>query len=75
MVDRSQDTQKLYALIHYHNSTSCKHVDEYVVVGIVDKETKDHFFRKLNMFARDFYDYLEFDVNNLSRVNHIMVIQ
>lgn len=57
---------KLYAIVYYHKSDSMKHVDDYKVIGILDEENKKKFFRNLNMFARDFYGYREFTLNEQS---------
>jgi hypothetical protein len=44
------------------------HVDDYVVEAILDEEHKNEFFKNLNMFARDFYDYKELTLNKQSEM-------
>lgn len=39
--------------------------DNKEVIAILDEETKTEFFKCLNMFVRDNYDYEEFDLNDI----------
>jgi len=64
---------KLFAIIYYHKSDSMNHVDDYVVKAVLDETKKKEFFRSLNMFARDFYDYVEIELNDMTNLDHIMV--
>jgi hypothetical protein len=64
---------KLYAIVYYYKSDSMTDRPDCKVVAILTEKRKTEFFRNLNMFARDFYDYYECDLDDMSAVEHIMV--
>jgi len=64
---------KLYAIVYYYKSTSISDDPTCRVVAILDEQKKKEFFQRLNMFARDFYDYYECDLNDMKELERIMV--
>jgi len=64
---------KLYVIIFYHKSGYMTHREDYVVKAILDESKKNEFFQNLNIFARDFFDYMEIELNDMSELEKIMI--